>query len=134
MAKLVSNRGRVYSFESQLDKVSYLSMNMIANDLGNIFPMHMVVSNASGYIAMEMAQHAQRIKYESPYCESNQTKYLKSHNYGGFSINDLRATTDSKTKHMVRQITLDELYEVNAIECPQFMKLDIGQCSNAVVV
>lgn len=107
LAKCVGKRGRVYSFEVQLEMMNYLHLNIVMNGMDNIFPIHMALSNSSGILLVDKVEPS------------------VGQNYGGQNLGMLSREKKSSSTYGVQKSTIDDLVSQGFVECPHFIKMDI---------
>lgn len=114
LAKAVGPTGKVYAFEAQRLLLLHLSATSVINSIDNIYPVHGIVGNASGFA---------EINDFSIFSGSFEA------NFGALSIlGDLSRPMSSKisSKITLPVISLDEFYATQLhYVCPTFLKLDI---------
>jgi len=110
LGNAVRQRGKVYAFDIQRHMINYLHMNILANKLTNIYPMHLALSNTTGYFDID---------------DTIFEKYSGLKNYGHASLHSLRAGKSMDKPQKIRMETLDNLYNSKVIECPHLIKADI---------
>ncbi|MGA2919430.1 FkbM family methyltransferase [Methanoregula sp.] len=109
MAKLIHKEGKIYCFEPHPTNFQLLLDNIKSNDLKNVYPVNLALSNVTG----------------------KQQLSLNFFNDGGHSLGNLSNNLEvskinpSVDKILVNTCTIDEFIAKNHIEKVDFIKIDV---------